>query len=160
MTVKISKHSTVQTFLIANYSLILLTKLFRMWQLFSSQIYLLAVVGVGLSTDSHNLWLKQFASKWRLQILMFLAFFRHCGLYCLVMRSRNESGTLKCLKGDFVNCQFWHVGSPILLWPKVSYGGHKISVTDVSYSGWRFVTLIFKYVTPATDKERQPLYEN
>ena len=44
-------------------------------------------------------------------------------------------------------------------WPKLSYGGHEISVTDVSYSGWRLVNLIFKYLTPATVTGRQTLYE-
>ena len=42
---------------------------------------------------------------------------------------------------------------------KVSYIGHQISVTDVSYSGWRLVTLIFKYLTPVTVTVRQSLYE-
>ena len=43
--------------------------------------------------------------------------------------------------------------------PKISYSGHQISVTDVSYGGWRLVTLIFKYLTPDTVAGRQPLYE-
>ena len=43
--------------------------------------------------------------------------------------------------------------------PKVSYSVHQIPVTDVSYSGWPLVTLIFKYLTPATVTGPQSLYE-
>ena len=50
-------------------------------------------------------------------------------------------------------------GQSRIQWLKVSYSGYQITVTDVSYSGWRQVTLIFKYLTPARVTGRQSLYE-